>query len=145
MTSVATRDGKVILKNGSVGLETSCCCGADGGSGDPCTCANLLFYVVVRVTFSRAYGICGLIEFDTPVEFLIDSTLPCVNGTFTAQTDIDISLCSPDQYCEGANIFFSIVDPPCNCAQGTNSCQVEITGWEEVDCNGGITSIELLQ
>lgn len=143
MTSVATRAGKVILKNGKVGTETSCCCDQGGGGGeDECVCATLQANLVLRVTLTRKYGICGLIEFDNPFDVWVSGTLTCEGGLFFVDTDIDVSLCDPDQSCGGMKVFFDLL-PPCNC-ENTSECTVEIAGWEEIFCTGGIENIEIV-
>jgi len=137
MTLITFSDGKVVLRDGKAGTETSCCC-----EGTPCTCPNLLFDVEVQITLARSYGICGVAEFNTPIVAYLNGNYPCSNNIFTAEGDLDTTLCDPEEYCGGFRVFFQIVGE-CDCTS-TDVCEVEIVGWEPISCPDGIQNVELV-
>ena len=138
MTLITFSEGKVIFRDGKVGTELSCCCGS------PCLCPSVTLNVILRVTLSRSYGICGVIEFTTPYDIeLTDYVAPCDEaGNFYVETDVDATVCDPESYCGSFRAFFQIVGA-CDC-NDTESCTVELTGWEGIFCPDGIASIEIV-
>lgn len=138
MVQIATIGGKIIAYAGKVGLYPSCCC----KPCEVCSCSSInnLNYTI-RVNFSRNWG--GLCT-DLPLEIGLYSLSECNNGIFSLYSEIDTVLCDPEAPCGAIQIFLRLANSDCNCETGEN-CELELVGFEPVDCAGGIAGVELIQ
>lgn len=138
MTSITFSNGKAVMRGNAIATGTECCCGS------PCQCPSVTLNLTLRVTLSRPYGICGVVEFDTPYDITYtDHVAPCDEaGNFYVDADVDITVCNPESYCGSFRAFFQIVGA-CDC-NDTESCTLELTGWEGITCPDGIESIEII-
>lgn len=138
MTSITFSDGKAVMRGNAIATGTECCC------GPVCQCGTLAFVnVTIQITFKYPWASPACLT--TPLTITIDRVLTCQNGVFSAYTEIDTALCTgpgTDQLCGAVNVHFAIVGE-CDCTN-TDNCSVEITGWEEIDCAGGIDNVEIV-
>ena len=139
MTSITFSNGKAVMRGNAIATGTECCCG-----GPICQCGLLaLVNMTFRITFNFPWGSPACIG--TPLEIPVDRVLECENGTFSLFFELDTALCTgpgTDMGCGSVIAFLTIVGE-CDCTN-TADCEVEIVGWEEVSCDGGIANVEIV-
>lgn len=129
--------------------DSSCCSFEAAFSFAPyaceeCCCSyiNGLWRYTIRINFSRSWGGSCI---DVPYDIELSSLTNGDNCLFTIFTDIDNVLCDPETYCGSIRISLRLVNPAnCNCDTGEN-CQLELVGWEAINCDGGIASVQLIE
>jgi hypothetical protein len=108
----------------------------------PCFCEAVFgLDYTLRVTFSSAYGLdCDTTTYDVEID-----SVAVENGCLVTLTpDFDVDLCNPPpDSCGGATIYLKLVDEGCDCDTGAG-CVLELLGYEERFCDGGIVNVELI-
>lgn len=124
MTTIAFRDGKVILRDGKVGTEAACCCGggcsgpceADGDCGDGCFCCD---------GQCEEIGCCCV---DLPSEAGGAKLYSFLNGFRVTKKQCEV--CGFDY--EDANLrVFGTWVPGCTAENGTASDDCTTQDWRE--------------
>ena len=146
MAPIFLHNSGILLRDGKIAVNQNCCCSSS-------SCCNYLNYTsnyyTIRINFSRAWGgTCTDVPLDIPVYGLTGG----VNCSFTFFTDLDTSLCDPETSCVSLEVYLTVSttnnpssssSTSCNCDTGEN-CQLQITGFNAINCDGGIASVELI-
>ena len=125
------------MKGDKVATETACCC-----EYVPCVCPTLtLANVTIRITFALPWSPACL---TVPLNIPFSDVLTCESRVFAAHIFLDTVVCEGegDRFCGAVNVFLSIVGE-CDCTS-TENCTVEVVGWAEEDCAGGIANVEIV-
>ena len=146
MAPIYLYNGGILLRDGKVAVNQNCCCSSS-------SCCDNLFYsgnsYTIRINFSRPWGgTCTDVPLDTSVYSLTGG----VNCNFTVYIDLDTSLCDPEMPCGGVEVYLTVSttnnpssssSTSCDCNSGEN-CQLQMTGYNPINCDGGIASVELI-
>lgn len=140
MTRISFSDGKVVMRDGKVGTEAGCCCGAAPAQ---CQCGDTFTLagpnnVDLTFTFGDASQTTYNIVFlPTPLGGTAEN-LVCVDGQYEV-------LVKPGNC--NVRLFFSLDgDPECNC-ETAEGCTYILDGWENAagcDQNDAVTNIEVV-
>jgi hypothetical protein len=123
---------------GQVVAASSCtpdpCCDCQGSVTD-------LRYIL-RITLAGPYGINCV---DLPIDIPLDGEQSLRKCQLVIFSDIDVDFCDgPIPSCAGVVVFINLVPGGCDCETG-EGCVLELAGYEEQDCFGGIQNVELIQ
>ena len=148
MAPIYLYNGGILVRDGKVAVNQNCCCSS---SSSCCDSLNYFGnYYTIRITFSGPWGgLCRDVPLDTPVYSLTGG----VNCDFTIFIDLDTVVCGdPEIQCGSLEVYLTVSttnnpssssSTSCDCFTGEN-CQLQMTGFNPINCDGGIASVELI-
>jgi hypothetical protein len=97
---------------------------------------------ILRITLAGPYGINCV---DLPIDIPLDGEQSLRKCQLVIYSDIDVDFCGgPIASCGGIVVFINLLRGGCDCETG-EGCVLELDGYEEQDCFGGIENVELIQ